>query len=61
MVNLIASPIRGNLSPPARVSPPEREETDMKIWHLLVALLIAYFAIWSANNVSAIGNVVGNS
>ena len=33
----------------------------MKIWHLVVALLIAYFAIWSSNNVAAIGSVVGNS
>lgn len=31
----------------------------MKIWHLVVVLLIAYFAIWTSNNVSAIGSIVG--
>lgn len=31
----------------------------MKILHLAVMLLVAYVAIWTSNNVSAIGNVVG--
>jgi hypothetical protein len=31
----------------------------MKIYHLLIVLAVAYFAIYTANNVAAIGNVVG--
>lgn len=31
----------------------------MKIWHAVVVLLIAYVAIWTANNVTAIGSALG--
>lgn len=31
----------------------------MKIWHILVVFVIALAAIWTANNVNAVGNVVG--
>jgi hypothetical protein len=31
----------------------------MKLWHALLVLAIAYFAIWTSNNVKFVGNVVG--
>ncbi len=32
----------------------------MKIWHLAVVFVVALFAIYVANNVSFVGNVVGS-
>jgi hypothetical protein len=30
----------------------------MKLWHVLVAFVIASVAIWASNHVSAYGNIV---
>lgn len=31
----------------------------MKLWHVITVLAIAYFAIWTSNNVTFVENIVG--